>query len=235
MENKFELKKFIKAELSGWNKFEVGFLILIYTIVTMNAIILKDNPFAVTAAICGATATMTAGKGKVSCYIFGIFGTLCYSYMSLIHHVYGNFLLNIAYYFPMQFFGIFEWMKNLNPETQEIIKRKLSKKDFIIISIITTVIIAITTYILYLLKDVNPLFDAITTILSILGLYFTVKRFAQQWIVWAIVNGLTLTMWIKIVLNGQKAYSTVVMWAAYFIIGIYFLIKWYKELSSKEQ
>ena len=135
----------------------------------------------------------------------------------------------------MQFFGIFEWMKNLNPETQEIIKRKLSKKDFIIISIITTVIIAITTYILYLLKDVNPLFDAITTILSILGLYFTVKRFAQQWIVWAIVNGLTLTMWIKIVLNGQKAYSTVVMWAAYFVIGIYFLIKWYKELSSKEQ
>ena len=61
-------------------------------------------------------------------------------------------------------------------------------------------------------------------------MYLTVKRAIEQWIVWIIVNGLTAIMWINIVINGEKAYSTVVMWVMYLILAIYFYREWKNEV-----
>jgi hypothetical protein len=40
-------------------------------------------------------------------------------------------------------------------------------------------------------------------------------------------------MWINIALSGAKVYSTVIMWAVYTLLAIYFYIEWKKELDNK--
>ena len=63
-------------------------------------------------------------------------------------------------------------------------------------------------------------------------MYLTVRRAIEQWIVWMIVNALSSIMWISIVMNGEKAYSTVIMWVTYFVLAIYFYAKWRKEIKE---
>ena len=227
-----KLKNFIIAELSGWKIYEIIFLLVIYALALYNAIALKDNIFAVIAAICGASATAAAGKGKISTYLFGIISTLCYAYIAFKSAVYGNFLLNLCYYFPMQFIGIFAWKRHMKSDKQEIVKTKLSKKEFIVIALLLFFSCIGFSRILVYFNDVHPYIDSITTIGSIFGVFLTVRRCFEQWYLWLVVNALTLYMWINIVLNGQKAYSTVIQWSAYFIIGIYFMFVWRKELHS---
>lgn len=227
------IKKFISGELSGWNVGEIIFLCFIYTIALYNGFILHDTTPAVVALICGATATAAAGKGKISTYFFGIIGTLCYAYMAYKSRVYGNFLLNVFYYFPMQFIGIALWKKHMKSDKQEIIKTKLCKKEFFIITVILILSCVIFSIILKNFNDSHPYIDAITTVGSIFGVFLTVRRCFEQWYVWFVVNGLTLYMWINIVINGDKAFSTVIQWASYFIIGIYFMFVWHRELVSK--
>lgn len=228
-----KITEFIKKELQGWKDFEIIGLIIVFSIILINATVLNDNPAAIINAICGILYTIIAGKGKISCYFFGLLGSGCYIFLSFKNALWGNMLLYLCYYIPMQILGIFKWKQHLKTESKEIVKIKLNIKEQIIISIIGLIGCIITILILHYLNDKSPIIDGITTFLSILGMYLTVRRAIEQWIVWMIVNGLSFIMWLDLIIfSGTKAYSTVLMWGVYFILAIYFYIEWKKEIKE---
>ena len=81
-------------------------------------------------------------------------------------------------------------------------------------------------------KDSNPIIDGITTFLSIMGMYLTVKRCIEQWVIWFIVNTLSFFMWLNVIMSGQRVYSTLVMWLVYIILAVYFYKEWKNELNN---
>lgn len=230
-----ELTEFVKKELSGWKKWETISLFAILAIIFINAIIVKDNPIAVISAFCGILYTIIAGKGKISCYFFGLSGSWCYVWLSLTNALWGNMLLYLCYYIPMQILGIFKWKKHLKTDTKEIIKIRLSQKDRIKLIILGILGSIITNLILYFCQDKSPIADGITTFLSILGMYLTVRRAIEQWFIWIIVNGISVVMWLNLVLHGAKTYSTVIMWGVYFILAVYFYFEWKKDSSLRSE
>lgn len=229
-----ELTEFVKKELNGWKKIEIIGLFTVLTLILINAIIVKDNPIAVISAFCGILYTIIAGKGKISCYFFGLSGSWCYVWLSFINALWGNMLLYLCYYIPMQILGIFKWKKHLKKDTKEIVKTRLSNKNRITLLFIGVLGSIITSIILHYFHDKSPIADGITTFLSVLGMYLTVRRAIEQWVVWMIVNGISALMWINLVLHGTKTYSTVIMWVVYFVLAIYFYFEWKKVLNKNE-
>ena len=130
----------------------------------------------------------------------------------------------------MQILGFLRWSKHINSKTKSIVKIKLSNRHRFLLLGISSILSVIAIIILKQLNDTHPIIDGITTVLSIAGMYLTVRRAIEQWIAWMIVNALSSIMWINIVLNGEKAYSTVIMWIVYFILAIYFYTKWEKDI-----
>lgn len=229
-----ELTEFVKKELNGWKKIEIIGLFTVLTLILINAIIVKDNPIAVISAFCGILYTIIAGKGKISCYFFGLSGSWCYVWLSFLNSLWGNMLLYLCYYIPMQILGIFKWKKHLKKDTKEIVKTRLSNKNRITLLFIGVLGSIITSIILHYFHDKTPIADGITTFLSVLGMYLTVRRAIEQWVVWMIVNGISALMWINLVLHGTKTYSTVIMWVVYFVLAIYFYFEWKKVLNKNE-
>lgn len=214
------------------NIFEITMLYLILSFVIINAIIVKDNIIAVISALCGILYTLLAGKGRVLCYFFGLMGSACYSFLSFKQALFGNLVLYMCYYIPMQILGIFSWKKHLKKSGEEIIKTKLNTKKRLILIAISAIGSIITILILKYFNDSNPTIDGITTFMSVIGMYLTVKRALEQWIVWMIVNGLSFLMWIDAVIRGARTYSTVIMWGVYLIAAFYFYFQWKKELKE---
>ena len=229
------IKDFVKAELTGWKKHEIIGLAIVFSIIIINSIIVKDSIIAVISAICGILYSTIAGKGKVSCYFFGLMGTCCYSWLSFDNKLWGNLILYMCYYFPMQVLGIFEWKKHLKQTTKEIVKIQMSTKQALQMTILAFVCCSIAIILIKYFKGSSPFFDGITTVLSIFGMYLTVKRSIEQWIIWMIVNGLSTIMWLNLVLNGAKTYATLIMWFVYFILAIYFYVNWKKELAGQQE
>ena len=227
-----DLQGFLKREISGWKKGEVLTLVLIWSFIIINAFLTKDSLVAVISAICGITYTYIAGKGKVSCYLFGVTGSGFYCYLSFINALWGNLLLYALYYIPMQILGFWRWSKHINSKTSEIVKIRLSNFERLRTFMVTVLVTAVAIAVLKYFNDTHPVIDGITTIFSIAGMYLTVRRAIEQWIVWMIVNALSSIMWISIVMNGEKAYSTVIMWVTYFVLAIYFYAKWRKEIKE---
>ena len=198
----------------------------------INAFIHHDSVFALISAVCGITYTFYAGKGKPFCYLFGVCGSGFYSLISFQSALWGNLALYLLYYMPMQVIGFFKWNNNLKTDKNEIVKIKLPKKDFVLLLIISLILIILSSLLLILLKDKHPYLDSITTILSIGGMYLTVRRAIEQWLFWAVVNALSLLMWLHVALAGGRVWSTVMMWAIYLILAFYFYIEWVKELKT---
>ena len=212
------------------NKCEFYGFIIAYIILFANAYITQDSAAALISAFCGISYTILAGKGIPACYLIGVVGSAFYSYLSFHNALWGNLILYAGYYIPMQILGFFQWNMHLKDDKQEIIKISLPAKESLILSGLGISISAIVILLLIHFGDKSPYIDGITTVFSILGMYLTVRRAIEQWIIWMIVNGLSLIMWLCIALNGEKVYSTVIMWTVYFILSIYFYFTWRKEI-----
>lgn len=230
-----KIVEFVNKELIGWKKREIIFLYLVLFFILISSHLVKDTPIAVMSAICGIMYTIIAGKGKISCYFFGLAGSWCYVWLSLSNALWGNMLLYLCYYIPMQILGIFRWKKHLHNDTNEIIRIRLNTKQRIILLLIGFVGSIFTSGILYFCHDKSPVADGITTFLSILGMYLTVRRAIEQWIVWFIVNGISVLMWLNLFMHGTKTLATVIMWGVYFVLAIYFYFDWRKSFKTDIQ
>lgn len=226
---------FFKTELKGWGMYERIFFPLGIFLTVVLSIFINDSKIALLSAICGISYTIIAGKGKLSCYFFGIISTFCYSYIAFKNSLFGNFALNILYYLPMQFIGIYNWKKHLNKSTNEILKTRLGLQNFLRYLVGAIGLSAIVACWLKFSGDSSPLADSIATVFSILGLYLTVKRCVEQWCVWTIVNGFSMLMWTKAYFAGSHCFTTIIMWFVYFVLGIYFWKVWDKESASFEK
>ena len=213
-------------------KYENYILILVILFIIANAFLRQDSYIALISAICGITYTFIAGKGYPICYLFGLTGSSFYCLLALQNALWGNLLLYGLYYIPMQIIGYFKWKKNLKTNSLEIIKTRLSRKEFVSILSILAILTTVTYFILLASNDKHPLLDSITTIFSIGGMYLTVRRAIEQWLLWMIVNFLSLIMWVNVVINGTKAYSTAIMWLVYLFLAIYFYRQWDNDIKN---
>lgn len=220
------------VKLNYFRKFELIILGFIYLVLVFNALFFRDSAIAFISAFFGITYTIFAGKGLPICYLFGVVGSGFYAYLAFHNALWGNLILYMGYYIPMQIFGFFRWQKHLKVESAEIVKIKLSAKEFFIMLVLTLIACILFILALLYMKDKSPYIDGVTTVFSLVGMYLTVRRAIEQWIFWMIVNGLSALMWIKIALSGEKVYSTVIMWCVYFILAIYFYINWKRDLNE---
>lgn len=223
--NKVDIKPVI------FSKRELGVIVFIYSLLLINALVFKDSPIAVLSAFFGVTYTVLAGKGTPSCYIAGVSGMFFYSCLAFKNALWGNLALYAGYYFPMNIAGYFLWKKNLKKEKYEIVKTSLGRRRTVLMFFAALIASLIVVYILFLLKDKNPVIDGITTVFSVAAMFLTVRRCIEQWFFWGTVNGLSFIMWLDIALGGEKVYSTVIMWGVYFLLAIYFYGVWKRDLA----
>lgn len=227
------LLDWIKEEFKNFGKYEKVFFPFIILLIVVISFIMGDNKIALISAVCGISYTILAGKGKISCYFIGMIGTFCYSYLSFINGFFGNLALYMLYYFPMEIIGILKWKKHFKKEVREISKTRLSNKDRLIYVVIAVVLSLIVSFVLKIFGDTRPFLDGTATVLSIIGQFLTVKRCIEQWYVWFFVNSVSLIMWIYAYINGSNCFATILMWAVYLMLSVYFLQAWKKELNNK--
>lgn len=226
-----KLLSFIKGEFDGWNNKELVIFPLLVIFIAFVSVFKQDSFVALLSAVCGIAYTFFAGKGKISCYFFGIIATLCYSYLSYLNGFWGNFALNFGYYLSAGIVGFYFWKKNLKKDKQEIIKTQLTLKEQICYCILFSIFTCLLGVFFELTEDNSPYLDSFTTVFSVLGMILTVKRCIEQWYVWFFVNIVSATMWFQAYLNGMNCFVVVLKWLVYAILAIYFLKKWKKEVN----
>ena len=228
-----DIKNFIAGECSGWKKTEVIWLIFCCVSVILLSLKMGDNVTGIISAVTASMYTVIAGKGKVSCYLFGIINTLLYGWISYQTRLFGEVMLNWGWYLPMMFVGFFCWNRRKN-EKQIIRKTCLSPRERGIISAVSLAGIVLYTAVLQMLNGRSPILDSATTVLSVTAMILTVKRCIEQWVVWTLVNIISIVMWLKVYLENGNSAASLLMWCIALANGIIFFITWSRELEPVE-
>ena len=226
-----KIKKFVLSELHGWKKWEIAWMIFCSLAIIILSLILKDNWLGIISALTSTWYALWAGKGKVSCYFFGMINSFCYGLISYQYQLFGEVMLNWGYYFPMMFVGLFFWKKHLNQQ-QEIYKTKLNLKGRLILAVASAAGIIVYAALLKFIGGRTPGLDSLTTVLSIAAMIMTVKRCVEQWFLWTVVNVASIIMWLKIFMSEGGAVASLLMWCIALANGIIFYFQWAKEVKN---
>jgi nicotinamide mononucleotide transporter len=175
------------------------------------------------AAISGIFCVVLCAKGKKSQYIWGLFNIICYVIIAWINKYYGEVMLNGLYYLPSQFIGYYLWNKHTNEKTKDVIGKKLNLKQTIIFLIICAIGIYLYEILLKYLGGNETFLDSASTMISIFANTMMLLRYREQWLLWIIIDVITVAMWVI-----AKDAVMVTMWSVYLLNAFYGYYKWTK-------
>ena len=228
------IKNYIKEELSGWKTFDVAWLGIATAVILGLSIYWKDSLISVFAALTGVWCVILTGKGKRSSFIFGFFNTILYAIVAFGAKYYGEVMLNVFYYLPLNFVGFIAWRKYMNEETGEVIKERLNVSKSLILYAITGIGIVIYGMILKRLGGNLPYVDSMSTVISVVAQILSIKRLTEQWVLWIVVDIVTVFMWAVNFMQGGETIATLAMWSVYLVNAFIMFFRWYKEAKKNE-
>ena len=220
-----------------WTWFERIWLLL-FSIVNVFLYLKWDSGLiGLISAMSGMLCVVLVAKGKISNFVFGIVNTATYAYISYGYGLYGESMLNALFYLPTQFIGLWMWQRHrsVNKVRDEDIEiKRLSVKGWAIV--IASVVVGAYAYmhVLMALDAQQVRIDSVAVVMSVVAQILLTLRYAEQWVLWILVNLLSIVLWVvTLSQSGGSDYTMPVMWTAFLINSIYGWINWLKLQQGK--
>ena len=184
------------------------------------------------AAVCGVFCVVLCAAGKKSQYYWGFVNIIAYIVIAMINKYYGEVMLNGLYYLPTQFIGLYVWGKHYKKKEDQVEGLRMDLKHIVIWSVCSVAGIFVYKLVLDALGGNATLLDSMSTVFSLVANALMVLRYREQWVLWIVVDIVTVIMWI---IAGD--FLMTIMWAIYLINAVYGLIMWTKmsRRTGKEE
>lgn len=215
--------------LKNWSKFELLWLIFASIFITVLPICLGDTVLGIISAFTGVVFVIMTAKGSIWCHIWGFISCLLYAVVSYQNAYYGEFVINILYHVPIQVIGFISWKKNMNQNTNTVMTRTLSNKYKLFICLLCVVVTVIWGFCLQQIGGALPYIAALSNVLSLIARFLSVNRYAEQWVLWIVLNVISVGMWVYALGSGSQNIGTLFMWIIYVINSVWGYIKWKKD------
>ena len=140
--------------------------------------------------------------------------------------LYADFAINV-YFLLAAIYGLFAWRRT-TPDAAPPPITPIPTRHLIHSILITLFSWAIIAHILTTYTDSDvPLCDALTTALSITGMWMLARKWLQQWLAWIIVDALSAALYVY---KGIYLYAA--LYAAYTIIAIFGYRQWKRLMTG---
>lgn len=180
------------------------------------------------AGVTGLICVVLVAKGNILNYLFGVINVSLYAWISYKASLYGDAGLNAFYYLPMQFIGWYSWVgKRKHEESVTVKAKRMDSKERLFLSLFSFISVALIAWILDIFEDPQPIKDASTTVLSVIAMFLMVRRYMEQWLLWVVVNIISVVIWVIAFTRGESHSALmVIMWLFYLANSVNGWVTW---------
>ena len=165
---------------------------------------------------------------KRGMWIVGLLIAAVYAVVYFQQAVYASMGFQL-YYIAMSIYGFVQWKRDNSLTSgvsiKEIVYRKLPLKVFVGSIVIY---LAATLFLVMVLgkttDDPMPWVDSSITVLSAIATYWLSKSYKEQWLMWLVVNALTVAMAVKL-----DMYPTAVLYTVNALASVYGFVHWIRK------
>ena len=135
-------------------------------------------------------------RGKLLGLVLSIISSVLYVVVSIFAKVYGEVIINVLLYIPLDVFAVITFKKNKNKDVDELDIRKTNLKSALIISGATILLSGVIFVILYFIPgQVYPLLNTLSISLFLMALFVRNFRYKEFWWFNLLGNLLSIIMW----------------------------------------
>lgn len=222
------LKKFFK----DWSLFEKLWLLFVITVQVVAWILNKDTIFMLILTLTGSLNLVLGAKGKIAGLYFAIINSVLYAWSCMKIPLYGEVMYNVLYSIPVSATAIFMWKKNKTSDG-EVKFRTMSLKLGAIIVLATIAGTFGYAEILKLMGGNFAFMDSLTTVVAVVASMLYLLRFSEQWLMWVLVNALSIIMWVMVFASGDKTvFMIIILKSINLLNSLYGYINW-KRISKR--
>jgi len=159
----------------------------------------------------------------------GLFSALMYIYVFFMAKFYADMGLQFYYVF-ISIYGWFHWSRSKGQNAKELPVVNLGKGLFFKLLLASLFIyIAISFILLNYTDSPIPYWDSFTTALSIIATWMLAKKILEQWLVWVIVDAVSMGLYLY-----KELYPTAILFAFYTVLAFYGYTQWKKDLAKSK-
>jgi nicotinamide mononucleotide transporter len=171
-------------------------------------------------AITGLVYLWLEYRASVWLWVAGIVMPVIYIYVYFHEGVYANMAIN-AYFVVAGLYGIVAWKRDAKKEGEKQISRAPGSV-WLPSAVVGAALTAGIAWVLVRYTDsAVPWLDAFTTGFSIVGLWMLARKWAEQWLVWVVVDAVYTVMFLH-----QGMMPTAAMYAIFSIVAVFGFFKW---------
>lgn len=193
----------------------------------MNWII--DNIIEIIGTIAGLIFLYLEIKQNKWLWPVGLLTSVMYIYVFFVAKLYADMSLQFYYVF-ISIYGWIIWSYGSNQSKKELPVTHLSRKLFLILFGVSMAIYVFISYVLVNFTDGSvPYWDAFTTALSIVATWMLARKILEQWLVWVVVNAVSLGLYIY-----KGLYPTSILFFFYTVLAIIGYLQWKKDMPRSQ-
>lgn len=219
---------FTKGELALW-------LVSEMVIIASNLIMENGGYLSLIASMIGVTALIFNAKGNPAGPGLMVVFCLIYGYISLGFKYYGEMLTYVGMSMPMSIISLITWLKNpySSHKAEVAVNRNMSKKEWVFIAILTTMVTIAFYVILKFFNTANLIPSTISVITSFAAVYLSFRRSPYFALGYALNDIVLIVLWTLAAFKDISYLSVVVCFVAFLANDTYSFINW--QRMSKRQ
>ncbi|MDP1561090.1 MAG: nicotinamide riboside transporter PnuC [Pirellulaceae bacterium] len=192
------------------------------------SVYLAESIFAATVSISGILCVGLIAIGRREGYLIGLYNSLSYSILAYSNGLFGEVYLNLLFFVPTGVVGYLMWSSHTKHD-RTVVMRQLGWMQRAAIAFVCAACTAGLGFLLGLdTRQNNPFIDATTNVLSVVATFLMMWRYKEQWLLYILLNIVSIGMWVMRYRSGGEAGDTMVlMWSLFLLNSLYGYWRWH--------
>ena len=144
--------------------------------------------------------------------------------------LYADLAINI-YYMIAAIYGWITWhFYKKDDKASEMPVSKMPRVFYVPAVLFFVVLAVALSYVLMLFTDSTvPVWDSVTTALSVVAMWMLARKFIEQWLVWIVVDVVSSGLYIH-----KEIYFYAALYALYAVVAIFGYVNWKKMMLAND-
>lgn len=163
-------------------------------------------------------------------WIYGVCGVLLLGYLFWQLALYSSMVMSLAYYLPIQFVGLYQWLRG-GAQRQGVTVSRMSAQEWLATAIIVPLAIGLWAKLLSTFTDAAYVYlDACVFGCSIAAQYLLTNKRIESWLIWLVVNVMSVALYW-----ATGAYVLALQYLLFFFHPVYGLWLWSSDYRQSRQ
>ena len=189
---------------------------------------LATSVFDATVSLSGVLCVGLIAIGRREGYLIGLYNSLSYSILAYGNGLFGEVYLNLLFFVPTGVIGYVMWSCHTRQD-KTVEMRQLGWPQRLTVALIC---IACTVGLGLLLglnpRQNTPFIDATTNVLSVVATFLMMWRYKEQWLLYIILNVVTIGMWVlRFRAGGAAGDLMILMWSLFLLNALFGYWRWH--------